>query len=825
MYTKKIALLAALWLMLVGPQAWAQELRMFELKGTVKGAKGELLQAANVQLVKDSSQALVKVEVSGADGTFLFSGIPAGTYKVMVLHYDYALFTSPSLSLRQDTDLGTLILPERAVALKEVKIEAQKPFVEQHFDKTVLNVENSISATGSTVLEVLEKAPGVRIDQNDNLSMRGKTGVVVMIDGKRVPMSGAELANMLRGLGANSVARIDLITNPSAKYEAAGNSGIIDIRLKKDNRVGANGTLTSSFGQGMYPKANQGLQLNYRNKKVNLFGSYNYVHRNDINKLDLYRQFYEVVKTEAGDSISGDLMGIYDQKNVFGYILNNNNGRIGLDYTLSPKTLVGIVASGTLVDINRTVDNAAQELNPERRYMSSFFTNGFTDSDRNNHAVNLNLKHTIDTTGREISADVDYAAFSTKDLQNFRTQYFDLPKARPDSVLFGDLDGKLSIYSAKVDYSQPLTAVGANLEAGFKSSLVKADNNLQFFDLTENRHDFIEQQSNHFRYSENINAAYVNLNKKWTQLSLQLGLRLENTISEGKQLISGDSFDRNYTQLFPSAYVGYQVNEKHDVGLSLSRRIDRPTYNQLNPFKFFLDPTTYAQGNPFLRPQLTYSFELTHTFGQKIVTKLSYSRTTDNIVTVLLPTKEKSTDGKAVIMQQDQNLAQLDYYGLSVSVPVSVARWFTSTNNIQVYYGLYQGNLANTNLRNGRPTLNLNSTNNFTLPKNWSAEVIGVYNSREIYGFLDIRPVQYLSLGVQKQFLDKKANVKLNVSDVFYSNRTRATTALTGYTENFYQRRDTRVATLSFTYRFGKSQVAPTRRRTGGAEEEKRRAG
>ncbi|RNI26259.1 TonB-dependent receptor [Rufibacter latericius] len=824
MFAKKLPLLFTLWLLLLAPLALAQESTSFDLKGVVKGAKGEPLLAANLQLVKDSSQVLVKVEVSGQDGSFLFSGIPAGKYKLMVLHYDYAMYTSGPIHLQKNTDLGVVTLPERAVALKEVKIEAQKPFVEQHFDKTVLNVENSISAAGSNVLEVLEKAPGVRIDQNDNLSMRGKTGVMVMINGKRVPMSGTELATMLRSLNANEVSKIDLITNPSAKYDAAGNAGIIDIKLKKDDRVGTNGSITSSFGHGKRFKSNQGLQLNHRNRKINVFGSYNYVHRKDFSKLDIYREFFN--RNEAYS-----LQGINDQKNLFSHQINSHNGRLGFDWNVSPKTIVGLVANGVFTDVNRDTENTSLFYDGQRQYDKYTTTESISGTNRNSKALNFNLKHTIDSTGREISADVDYAAFRSGDLQNFTTSYFDTEKPMPDSLLNGDLNGKLTIKSAKVDYSQPLKAIAANLEAGLKSSLVDADNDLRFYDRTSNRNTLDTNRSNHFIYRENINAAYLNVNKKWAKTSLQLGLRVENTIAKGDQVaeyaqVKGErSFDRNYTQLFPSAFLGYTVNKTHNLGLSVSRRIDRPTYNQLNPFVYFIDPSTKSAGNPFLLPQTTYAFEFTHTLKDKFVTKLSYSHTTDVIISVLSPEPQTDPEQIPVVIQQDRNLAKLHYYGASLSVPVSVARWFTSTNNFELYYGLYQGNLVGTNLRNGRPTVNVNSNNVFTLPRNWSAEVIGVFQSREVYGFLDIQPIRHLSLGVQKQLWDKKANIKLNVADVFYSNKVRATTELSGYFERFYQRRDTRVATLSFTYRFGKNQVAPARRRTGGAEDEKRRAG
>jgi hypothetical protein len=692
-------------------------------------------------------------------------------------------------------------------------VEGQKPLIEQHMDKTVMNVQNSIVSAGSTALEVLEKAPGIVVDQNDNISMRGRQGVIVMIDGKPVPMSGSELANMLRGMSANSVEKIELITNPSAKYDAAGNSGIIDIRLKRDESQGTNGTVSSSFGQGKYFKSNQGLQLNHRSKKFNVFGSYNYVYRRDFTNLDIYRRFY----TE------GAFTGAYDQQNVFNFDMNNHSARFGADYFLSPKTVIGVVTNGFISDFDRTNSNRALVINQLDQPESYFLTDAAVEHGRRNQAVNFNLKHTIDSVGREITADVDYIVYKNTDIQNFTTNYYNLSNEpiRNPYLLYGTLDGDLTIKSAKADYKQPLKSVGASLEAGVKSSLVSADNNLEFFDRSNGGNVPDMDKSNHFLYEENINAAYLNTSKKWDKASLQLGLRLENTIAKGEQLSDGQKFDRNYTQLFPSAFVGYTLSKKHDLGISLSRRINRPSYNQLNPFKNFLDPSTYSAGNPFLEPELSYSFEFTHTFDQRIVTKLSYTRTTDVMLQVLSP----DTTQEKLVVQTFRNLATLDYYGLTVTVPFSIGNWFNSVNNGTFYYGLYKGFLAETDLRNGRPTFNLNSNNTIKLPNNWSAELTGVYRGKEVYGFLDVDPIWFVSAGVQKQFWDKKASLKLNVTDAFYTNKVRGATELTRYSENFYQRRDSQVATLSFNYRFGQAKEAPSRRRTGGAEEEKNRAG
>ncbi len=784
----------------------------YQLQGKVLDQENKPAFAATVSLLRQSDQVLVKAEFSNEEGKYLFQNIEPGAYELVIEHPDFAVYRSSPFQLKSNLEMENIILTERSSELDEVAIVVKKPFIEQQFDKTVLNVDQSISNAGNTALEVLEKAPGLVVDQNDNISMRGRSGVIVMIDGKQVPMSGPELANMLRGLPANSVDRIELITNPSAKYDAAGNAGIIDIKLKKDNRVGTNGNISSTFGQGRYFKTTQGIQLNHRNKKINIFGNYSYSYRKEFTDLDIFREFFE----------DGEITGGYDQENRFRYTIQNHTGRIGADYDITSKTIIGIAAYGFFTNFDRDNSNRSIVLDAEGQPQSYFLTRGESENERPSGGINLNFKHTIDSVGREISADLDYIHYANSDIQSYNTGYFNLNNqlTRDPYILFGDLTGDLTIKSAKVDYSQPFPLINGKLEAGVKSSLVDADNDLQFFDRSNGGNDLDENISNHFLYSENINAAYINVNSKLEKFSFQVGLRLENTNAEGDQVTTGETFKRNYTQLFPSGYIGYTAGEKHEFGLSLSRRIDRPTYNQLNPFKTFLDPSTYSAGNPYLNPELSYSLELTHTLLQKFVMKYSYSRTEDVIINVLSldPTQDQ------VVVQTNLNLAKLDYYGFTLTAPFSPVSWFNSINNLTLYYGLYRGNLANTNLNNGRPALNFNSNNNFTISKTWSAELNGMYRSREIYGFLDVNPLWSVSGGVQKQLWEKKAILKLNVSDIFYTQKVRATTELTDYRESFFQVRDSRVINFSFTYRFG-SQVAPARKRTTGAEEEKGRVG
>lgn len=791
---------------------FSQDVNSFQIKGML-GSENQKTDDVTIQLLEAGNRKLVKMEFPDASGNFIFERIPGGKYLLITQSMNFARYQSDTISLSQNTDLGKISLKRSENALKEVVVTAARPLIQQQYDKTVINVAGSITAVGSTALEVLEKAPGITVDQNDNIAMRGRQGVLIMIDGKLVPMSGQDLANMLRSMSAEQIEKIDLITNPSAKYDASGNSGIIDIRLKKGNNVGTNGSLSLSYGQGVYSKLNPSLNFNSRSKKLNVFGSYNYGYREDFNDLTIFRNFY---------TLSNQLTGGNNYDNYFLFAFNNHNMRLGADYNLGKKAIIGFTINGISSKGDVDADSRAISFNASNQPTGSFNTAGSNSPERTNASYNLNYKLTLDSTGKELSADLDYARFRSDEIQNYTTNYYGLDQAptRTPYELMGDLSGLLNIRSLKMDYSQPLKAWNGRFEAGLKSSWVESDNDVAFYDRSNGGNVLDAGKSNHFIYNEIINAAYANASGKWKKFNIQLGLRLENTIADGIQLKDNSAFDRNYSQLFPSGYLGYKFSEHNDLGISLSRRINRPSYRQLNPFKVFLDPATSSAGNPFLKPELTNSFEMTHTLRQKYITKIGYSRTTDNILSVLSPDTEPNT-----VLQTGRNLAEYDYYNLSFGFPITVGKWLNSTNNALLYYGRYSGNLVNTNLNAGRTTFTFNSNNSFVVNNTMTAEFTGNYQGKSTYGFLDIDPIWSMGLGVQKQFLEKKASLKLNVSDVFFTNGVDAFTLLSGYGERFLQTRDTRVGTLSFSYRFGKTQVPGSRRRSGGAEDEKRRAG
>jgi len=779
------------------------------------------LENATVELLNAKDSSLVKADITDDKGIADFQKIAFGAYlaKVTLMNYDTRYSNIIELTSSQTTNETKLTLQEHSTQLGGVTVTGRKPFIQKLNDRLVVNVENSLVNAGSWAMDVLERSPGVTIDQNDIISLRGRQGVIIMIDGKPTPMTGADLANYLRGLPSSAIERIEIITNPSAKYDAAGNSGIIDIRMKKDQRFGVNGTFTAGYGQGVYPKANAGTTFNYRNKKINIFGNYNYSYRKGLNHLYLDRNFYDHGNFEGRDL----------KDNFARFPVSSHSTRFGADFFPSKKTIIGFVVNGTFTDLTRKTDNNAIVIDAQGQPVSTFQTSAGNDDDINNVFANINFKHSFDSTGREITADFDYGTFKTASISYNGTKYFypDGTPMRPDYVLDGDQVGKLVLKTAKFDYVHPLKNQ-LRLEAGGKISFVSSDNDAKFFDASSGTPVVDVNKTNHFYYKENNNAGYINFHKAYKKFDWQLGLRGEQTNIETHQFNGDVRFDSSYFQLFPSAFFNYHLKEGKTIGVSVSRRIDRPGYSQLNPFLFLIDVTTYATGNPGLLPQLTWSYEINYTVKNLNFT-LGYNHTVDNQNIAIarfqdvfpnIPSEENVT------VQIPINLSSSDYFGLTIAAPVRVAKWWNMINNGNVYYSHYNGSLGGTTLDNGLPAFDMSTNNTFTFKKDWTAELGARFNSGGQYGFMVTKSQWGLSAGIQKTVLKSKGTVRFNITDIFWTNRPRATITYPDvYIEKWHAYRETRVANINFTWRFGNNKVQAARRRTTASEEERQRAG
>jgi len=813
---------ALISLLIISTFSLAQNFNNGKLSFRVLNDKSGPLENSGASLLRANDSSLYKSGMSDKNGLVEFNYLKVGKYIVKITAANFEDQYSAAVNISETNAIASLpdiiLALNRSSQLKEVTVTAKKPFIQKLSDRLVVNVDGSIMSAGSSAMDVLERSPGVNIDQNDAISLRGKQGVIIMIDGKPTPMTGTDLANYLRGLPSSAIDRIDIITNPSSKYDAAGNSGIIDIHMKKDQRLGINGTLTAGYGQGVYPKTNAGTTFNYRNKKVNIFGNYNYAYRVGLNHLLLDRNFYE-----DGVYNGGDLKDNYSKSPN-----SSNTARLGIDLFPSKRTIIGFVVNGNFNHYTRDNNNNSILLDPQRQQQSTFESFASNNDHANNWIGNVNFKHTFDSSGKELTADIDYGEYKSNSLTVNATRYYKLDgtKLQPDYTLDGNQHGNLTFKTAKADYTNPLK--NGKFETGLKVSFVSSDNDAKFYDVSSGTPVNDVKKTNHFLYKENNNAAYINFSKEFKKFDFQVGLRGEQTNINTEQRIGNIKYDSSYFQLFPSAFFNYKLKEDQTIGLSVSRRIDRPGYSQLNPFLFLIDVTTYATGQPGLLPQLTWSYELSYTL-KNLNFSLNYSHTKDNQNITLARFKEVFPNialpsDTNVTVQIPINLSSSDYIGLNISAPVKITHWWNMINNADIYYQKFNGNFSGTTLNNGKPAVDIRTNNTFTFKKGWTAELNGSFNSGGQYGFMVLDPQWGIGAGVQKTVLKNKGTVRLNMTDIFWTNLPKAVITYNNYIEKWHAYRETRVANISFSYRFGSNKVQAARRRTTASEEERQRA-
>jgi len=719
----------------------------------------------------------------------------------------------------KEHNLGTITLEPETKNLQGITVVARKPLIEQKIDRMVVNVDAAVTNAGTTVLEVLEKSPGITVDGDGRISLKGKQQVLVMLDGKPTYLGPVELTNLLRSMPSSSVDQIEIMTNPSAKYDAAGNSGIINIRTKKNKQYGFNGSVNLNYGQGVYWRTNDNVNLNYRNGKLNVFANGGYSKWNSFQNLDIKRTFLTPGAKEVN--------AIFEQTSRMRNMEDNFNMKVGADYFLSKKTTVGFVATGLINPEDFSSYNKSFLMDAKGKTDSIVIATSQNNNTWRNGTLNFNLKHQFDSTGRELTADLDYATYSAGTDQIFNTTTYDpgMTSVLSESKLRGYLPVDISIYAAKMDYTQKLGK--GKLETGLKSSYVVTENAANYYEVSAQGEVVDYSKTNMFDYREQIHAAYLNYNRQFKKLGVQAGLRYEFTKMEGEQygnpLRPDSSFARDYGNLFPTVFLTYQASKNHQWGLNMGRRIDRPAYQDLNPFLFFIDPYTYQSGNPFLRPQFTNNVELSHTFKGFLTTTLNYSHTkdfhTETFEQGKLPTGE---DGYATIVRRG-NIGKRDNAGIAVSAQMPVKKWWTAVVYTNLNWSRFQGPVNNEMVDVEATTLLVNINNQFRFNKGWSAELSGFYRSRGAEGQILINPLGQVSAGVARQVMKGKGTIKLNVRDIFFTQVVSGDISFQNTEASFRNLRDSRVATFSFTYRFGKPMKGTPQRRTGGAKDEQSR--
>lgn len=786
-----------------------------KITGQIKDNSGNGLKAVSIFLNKAADSSLVKTALSDAKGNFEMEGIKAGNYFISTTFTGTQKGRSAVFTAKEGETVSvpalTLLPMDKSIEGVTVTGTLKKPMIEVKADKTILNVENSINATGSNAFELLQKAPGVITDKDDNISLKGKNGVRVYIDGRPTQMNNADLASYLKSINSVDIESIEMIDNPSAKYDASGNAGIINIKLKKNKKFGTNGTFSTGLNIGLRPKTNTSLSLNYRNKKANLFSNYSNGHNDNVSNFYMFRK---------------QLDSSYDQSSKMYNKGWNHNIKAGADFFISKAATIGFIATMNISDLKNNMDSRTNisAINNGQLGRILYANNIIPNSSRN---LNLNLNYRFaDSAGHELNMDFDMGSFRRRN-DSYQPNAYYTPY--PETLLYtkdyrNHTPTDIHIYTGKIDYETPFKK--GKLGFGIKISDVKTDNTFDFYNIISG-YDFLDyNRSNTFSYKENINAGYINYNRPINQkLSIQAGLRVENVVSDGELkradgvAQSDDRVKRKYTDLFPSAAISYNQSMNHIFNLTYSRRIDRPNYQELNPFENKLDELTYQKGNAFLRPQYTNTVAFSHTFKYRYTTSLSYSHINDFKAQVI-DTTEKSRS-----FMTQKNLAKQDIININFSLPFQINKWWTLYANINAYNSHYKADFgAGKKIDISIQSANIYMANSFTIGGGYTGEISGFVTAPSVWaGTFKSRALGTLDLGLQKTLFNGKGNFKVSYTDLLKTFKWRGVSDYGAAYIDVRGNWESQQLRMNFTWRFGNNQVKASRQRTTASEEENKR--
>lgn len=786
------------------------------ITGKVNDAEGQAVLFANVALFSATDTSLVKVETTNEKGGFELRGLAAGNYHLQITYVGAKDLWKRNIQLAdaQKLDLGLLSFEPASVELAQATVTATRALVEIKPDRTVFNVQGTINSVGADAISLLRKAPGVTVDNNDNINVLGRAGVLLYVDGKRLPLTGQDLSSYLQNLPAEQIDRIDIISNPGARYEAEGNAGIIDIRLKKDKNLGTNGSLNTTYSQGRYAKSNLNASGNYRQKAFNAYGSVGLgdgaiFHNMDFNS------------TQNNISLS--------ETNRDRNSWQNFDYRFGADFFAGKKHTIGFLVSERRMEGQRRglsrITIAPQSA--PNALDSILVANTTANDKRQQNTYNVNYRFD-NNKGRTINIDLDYGKYNN-DSERFQpNRYFDAAedKLLTEVVNSFDTPTDIDISTFKLDFEDGLW--GGQFTAGTKLSRVVSDNSFLVYDVLDDIPAINDRQSNRFEYTENVFAGYVNfsraLNKKW---NFSAGLRAEQTDATGDlQAFLPDlqepPVELNYLSWFPSAGLTWQVAPQHSLALNYGRRINRPDYNVLNPFNNQLSQLSYERGNPFLRPEIVNNIELGYTLAYRYNFKVGYSRTSDQITRLIGPDE---VDPRSNFISWE-NLADQTVFSMNISAPVQLSKGWNAYFNASASHLDNQADYGDGAIVDVQVfTYSIYQQHTIDLPAGFKGEVSGYYSGPGVWGgVFKYESSWSLDLGLQRKFLQDKLNVRVSASDLFYETGWDGVSNFNGLISTGGGRWDSRRVSVSLSYLFGNENVKSRKRKTG-LEDEAGRVG
>ena len=672
--------------------------------------------------------------------------------------------------------------------LEEIVITKKKVLYTQKSDRLVFNVENSIVSEGGTALDVLSRAPGVVVSQDGELSIRGQQGVGVMINGKLTQLSQKELANYLKSTTSSNIKQIEVITNPSSKYDATGKAGIINIVLKKPNAGGLKGTVFTNYGRSRKNRTNSGINLNYNKEKFGVYGNYSYTFRGEEERKEFDQNQYS-------DASRLQILSKNHQTSTTNEPLTSNNFKIGTTYEVSPKTNLEVYVDAKLGRYENIANGRNTLLNAMDQVQFDAATYNDSKEKWNDYTYAFSGVHKFNTEGKNMSFDFEYETSKFRSNQFQSAKNIDPSSTTNINDRRGFIPSQLKVFTGKVDFTNPLKEK-QSIEWGFKAS-VKNNDNPSVYEYNENNQWIVDLNStNHFEYKEQIYAAYANYKYQLEKFNIQGGLRSEYTAINILQKTLNEEHKDDYLKWFPSVSMKYELSSNHSLHASYSKRINRPSQFDLNPFRFYDDSFNYSQGNPNLIPEITHSTEIGYAWKSAFMASLYFSKTKDVFTEVYVYNPSNNTTVTTQI-----NVDKSYNYGANITNTAEIYKWWSVNTLFNVFENRFMGNVVNTDKIDPIVTLNLSVQNSFTITESLKAEANVQYQSRSNLGIYERDAFFDFSIGISKQVLSNKGNIKFNITDIFNTNNFHINSVIAQTSINKRYDLDNRIATIAFTYR------------------------
>lgn len=768
---------------------------------------------ANIAIFNAQDSSLVKVETTDETGYFKAQGLSSGSYDLNVSFIGLQDMSQSAIELSKDEakDLGTLTMYNSSVQLEAAVVTAQRAMVEIKSDRTVFNVQGTINSSGDNGIDLLRKAPGVLVDNNDNITVLGRTGVLFYVDGKRLPLSGDDLTAYLQNLSSDQIDKIDIITNPGAKYEAEGNAGIIDIRLKRNENYGTNGSVSATSARASTWRNNASLNLNHRNKILNSFGQ---LSMNDSE----FRQKMFFDDYLNGVRVANDNMELNSNRGVF--------LRWGTDFNIAKNQTIGFLVSGNLRENERRGDSESllSSIATPEQVDSVLIANNTSEGDFNSQTYNIN--YVFNGEKSSLNVDADYGRYRRDNDTNQPNTYYlpDLETVTTEVNTAFTSPTDIDILTFKADYEMDLA--GGRLGVGSKLSRVETDNTFLFYEVEDGVRIQDDRRSNNFFYDETVYAGYFNYSRQLSErINMNAGLRVERTDATGDLQaflpeLQEPPVDFEYTSYFPSFGLSYTATPENVFSLNYGRRINRPDYNVLNPFKSQLNELAFSKGNPFLQPEIVNNIEFGYLWKYRYNIKLAYSKTTDQITRLIGPDE---SDPRASFINWD-NLAEQIVYSINISAPIQISKIWSAYINLSGTHLNNQADYGDGVIIDLQAfTYNIYQQHTIKLPAGFTGEISGWFNGPGIWGgVFEFDTSWSLNFGLQKRFLDDKLNVRLSVQDVFHQAFWSGASEFNGLRSVGRGEWDSRRGSLTVSYNFGNEKVKSRNRKTGLDEEASR---